>query len=87
MPYVDHIKTASLGKGFSKPERSLGLGFMGVLNLPNRVSLFGSLYRLNKDLDGFGNTEDGNAIIAGNKSAVTYIYKFGIMWRILPLKG
>ena len=87
LPYVDHLKTASVGIGFLEPDRSLGIGFLGMINLPNKVSLFGSLYRLNRDLDGFGNVENGSGVVAGNKSDVTYIYKFGIMWRILPLKN
>ena len=83
LPIVEHISINSAGLGYVEPETGIGFGLMGALDLPNRLSIFTSAYRINKDMDGFGHTDAG-AIIEGNEKQVTYVFKLGVAWNFIP---
>ena len=80
LPYVDFLQIKSTGPGYQKPTGGIGAGALFMLDLPKRLSLFGTVYRMGKDLDGFGYTEQGD-VLEGNTKAASYIYKWGILWR------
>ncbi len=83
LPYVDFIQIKSKGPGFQKPSGGIGFGAMVMLDLPNRLSLMGTVYRIGKDLDGFGYSRSGD-ILEANSHSVSYLYKWGIFWRFTP---
>jgi len=84
LPYVSPIQDTSEGPGYEEPEGSLGYGIMTSIDLPNRLALFTSIFRMNSDLDGFGHDLNGE-IIAGNEHQVAYIYKIGLAWNFIPM--
>jgi hypothetical protein len=85
IPYYTPISVSSEGTGFVEPSGGVGVAGYGFYKLPNRLSLFGSMSRIGKDLDGFGNiNEDLRA--SGNTEQATYIYKLGFLWNFIPSK-
>ncbi len=83
IPYVQPLGNNSEGPGLNKSSGGIGAGALVFLDLPNRLSLYGTIYRVGKDLDGFGYDDAGN-VLPANKLQVTYLYKWGFVWNFIP---
>lgn len=79
LPYVAPLTSSSSGDGFLESGSGLGISLHGAVDLPNRLTLFGTFIRLSTDLDGFG-YENDETIHPANEHQVTYIAKIGVAW-------
>lgn len=62
----------------------IGFSLKSSYDLHNRISLFGSVTRIGRDLDGFAyRSETSPERSNGNKHDVTYYFKFGVIWNFI----
>jgi len=79
------IRKRSEGSRVNNDAIKPGFGFSlrTSYDLKYRLSLYGSIARINRDLDGYSNENSGSIHPSDdNKYNVTYIYKLGILWTL-----
>lgn len=61
----------------------LGISLRTSYDLKNRLSLFGIINRVGRDLDGYSNKDTSSIKPSDdNKHSVTYVFKLGVLWSI-----
>ena len=80
------LKVSSTGATTNNSEAvksGIGVSLRTSFDLPNRVSLFASVTRIGRDLDGFGVHPGSIEPHAGNLHDVSYYLKVGFSWNFL----
>ena len=79
-----HKQSSGAGVNNESITTTWGVALRMSYHMKNRLSLFGNIMRIGKDLDGYAyKGSDTMERSNGNKHDVTYIFKAGVMYKIL----